>query len=706
MPFLNGKRLAALLLCLCLLMGSLPALAAPGETLQNSKWINTDLAGSIDENTPLRLEDDFHGFVNRQRNLDEEEDTFSKVQDLVQERLDAIFDGEFTPDPANAEAIGLGGETLEHMVEQLGIYRELVQLENREAQGVEPARPFIEAVENIKTLADLDAYLLNADHQNVSATCLMSTSVIPDPVDKSHYILMLTPESEFVLGGPTDYRGLTGDLNSRVYTAKELVHYLLERLGYTPEQAEDILTRCFRFESRLTQRIIDPQERFGPDYQEKAKAYTLEEADALAGAYPLKELLASRGLDRLETVSIREDGYFRLLGDLYREEYLEEIKALFIVRSCADLLDLMDLEALVLTDNLMARMGGEEETPITEENRGELTEEKNDILMSKYFHQQLPQFTDQIYVAQHCTPQMKADIMQLCEETRSGMAALLDSQTWMSPEARTAAKEKLDAIYFNVLYPDTFIDFTDLSFTPLAEGGTLPQAWAALKAKKVRVYDHLAGTEDPLRTWNYEAGNVLTDTNAFYHPSWNSVTILPGLACGDMYDPSFTQEKLMARLGVVIGHEITHGFDAHGSSYNKMGLRQPWWSNQDEEAFRSRTHRLENYYSALMPLNGLLTYHGAQVSSEAIADMGGVKIMLKNAGEDFDYDAFFRHYANLWHTSTTRESEQNAFLNDSHPLPFLRTNVTLQQIPEFYETYQIQPGDGMYLAEENRISVW
>ena len=159
----------------------------------------------------------------------------------------------------------------------------------------------------------------------------------------------------------------------------------------------------------------------------------------------------------------------------------------------------------------------------------------------------------------------------------------------------------------------------------------------------------------------------------------------------------------------MIGHEISHGFDTNGYIYDKDGLAVNWWTKEDQEQFEMRARKLEQYYDALSPVpQNAATYKGELVAGEAIADMAGVKaaLMAARKQDDFDYDKFFRSYANLWFEQQRYVRECMYLTMDTHPLMFLRVNVTLQQFQEFLDTYQIQPGDGMYLAQKDRISVW
>jgi putative endopeptidase len=167
-------------------------------------------------------------------------------------------------------------------------------------------------------------------------------------------------------------------------------------------------------------------------------------------------------------------------------------------------------------------------------------------------------------------------------------------------------------------------------------------------------------------------------------------------------------EEKYGALGSIIGHEISHAFDTSGARFDADGNFRNWWTEDDINAFLDRADKLAAYYDSVVAFDDGTPYRGQMVQAEAIADMAGFKCMLKMAEkiDDFDYDRFFRAYAHLWAEVETDNSVKELAITGSHPLNYLRVNVTVQQFDEFYETYDIEEGDGMYIAKEDRISVW
>ena len=141
---------------------------------------------------------------------------------------------------------------------------------------------------------------------------------------------------------------------------------------------------------------------------------------------------------------------------------------------------------------------------------------------------------------------------------------------------------------------------------------------------------------------------------------------------------------------------------------DKDGNFKNWWTEKDYQAFNQRAQKLIDYYDGLKVLDTGEKYSGKLVQGEAIADMGGVKSMLGIASEksNFNYDKFFRKYADIWKMIETREGIIARVATDPHPLCYLRVNVTLMQFDEFYEIYKISSGNKMYMPKNKRIAVW
>ena len=297
---------------------------------------------------------------------------------------------------------------------------------------------------------------------------------------------------------------------------------------------------------------------------------------------------------------------------------------------------------------------------------------------------------------------------------------MIGEEEWLSEETKAAAIEKLDNMAVKVVRPDNTADYSDADVKSYEEGGTLVDAVAQAKlVMNAHIAEKSGDPKWDRNFWDiYNTGVfATTEANCVYYPNQNAIYITAGwLAISDvLFDDDMSFEQLAVSIVSIIGHEMSHGFDSHGSkfdlngcAYDNNGNQTDWMTLEDRAHLDERAAKVAGYFALARPIPGQQKVNGENVKDEAIADMGGIKALLYMAKDmpDFDYDAFFRAYAALWAEQTTEQMELMFIKTDEHPLAFHRINITLQQFDEFIKTYDIKPGDGMYLAPESRVNVW
>ena len=306
---------------------------------------------------------------------------------------------------------------------------------------------------------------------------------------------------------------------------------------------------------------------------------------------------------------------------------------------------------------------------------------------------------DKAYLEKYDCSETKQRISDIIQELIVSYREMLNEETWLSEETRAKAIEKLDHIRINSVYPEKWTDYSSLNLDGLSYKECL-DAIALFDLEKDKSHTNQKVDKD---IWSFS----ILDTNAYYEPSDNSINILLGILSRPFYSEDMTKEELLGGIGSVIGHEISHAFDTAGSQYDKDGNMKDWWQPEDYKAFQKRADKLVAYYNGITVWEGQPVF-GKNIQTEAIADMGGIKAVLNSVKgtKDFDYGAFFKAYASLWRGITSRKLEYIYLTQDSHPLMYLRTNVTLQQYDEFFNAFDIKEGDGMYLSPDDHINVW
>ena len=732
MQFMKKRLYAAMaaLLVVCMLFGCGDDAAqnAPqrqvktGETISPaSKWINSSIDGAIDATTPVNLRDDFYTAVNRDWLLAQTEfgreqgiNAFASADEVLRERkLDIVRGG--NDSEAGENPADIPEAQLKHDEELLVQFGKLASdWDGRNQSGVEPIRPYVESIDRIASMADMTDYLMNKDGTNLSFLFPVKISVGTTFTNHDVNTVIIDLPERYTLDSAGSYTDISDAGKLKMQVSNDSVRLLLTRLGYSDAKINGIIRDCYRFETRLAQatQLVSSATDVGSYVTETDNRYRFEELRDLQGEFPLTEILTHYGYDVAESYSVTYPKFLASVGILYSTRYLDEIKAYYMVHTLQDCMPLLDRDTfdhLQEMQNTVAENTKKSKTEAPDpyaETKGKLSDEEREtaILLDSFISEYLSEPLDQVYVARYCTAEQKTAITDLIARIVVCYSEMLYASDWLSEAAREKAVEKLENMTVRAVYPDRFTDFSGLD---VSASKTLVDAVAAINAFTMTQRVGLINAPKERNEWNMKALPT-TWANAMYQPSDNSINILAGIMADDfMYNADDRYEETLAKIGMIVGHEITHGFDTNGYLYDKDGYYQSWWTPSDLQAFQLRAGKLSSYYSGIIPYPGATGYNGDSVKGEAIADMGGVKCMLGIAEgiEGFDYELFFQTYATLWRARNSYAVEA-ALADDVHPLGFLRVNTVLQQFEKFYETFSIEPGDGMYLAPDNRVAVW
>lgn len=676
------KKLLALLLACSMLAASGCGKGTSDTGTQTGggiPWIDSDLKENITADMELSPKEDFHLYVNHSWLLENEiPEGYSTSGPFLDVYMDTT---------KKAQAL-LEDETIEG--HEAALCRELYQTwmdwDQRNALGMEPVMARVKDIRSIQSIEELSAFLCDEERsRNVPAFLSCVNSV--DLNDASSYVVDVVNDG-LLLQDSAEYEKRTEQGERYEKAFGELGAVMLKKAGFSQEEAEKVLEQVLELETELAGGTLTMEEQMSPDLFERINnVYTMEELKGLCSRFPVTEMIRSQGYGNGERLRVTEPDYFTVLDGLYNEENLEKIKSYMLFKYLTSMAFYLDQEAFDAEIQFENTVGG---------STGRLPDEEYafEVVMGS-----LPQPLSRAYIEKYDASKEKQDIVRMCEEIIGVYRRMLEDQEWMSEETRHMAVEKLENIKINAVYPDEWEDYSGLSI----EGLSLTEALNEI------------GDFETARDWNRTNQKADRDewemntleSNAYYNPQNNSINILLGILGSEFYHKDMTEEQLYGGIGSVIGHEISHAFDTNGAQFDKEGNLSNWWTDEDLDAFKARADRLIAYYDGITAYGGCQV-PGKNIQTEAIADMAGVKclLMIAEKKEDFDYDSFFRQYASVWRRLSSPEFEYLCLNQDSHPLHYLRTNATLQQYEEFYETYDIQPGDTMYLAPEERVAVW
>lgn len=317
----------------------------------------------------------------------------------------------------------------------------------------------------------------------------------------------------------------------------------------------------------------------------------------------------------------------------------------------------------------------------------------------------------QMYVEKYFPAEAKERMVQLVKNLQVALGERIDAQEWMSEETKAKAHEKLNTFYVKVGYPDEWKDYSSLDIDPsksLYENLKVVRAWNW----KGEVEKKMNKPVDPT-----EWGMTPQTVNAYYNPTTNEICFPAGILQYPFFDMTADDAFNYGAIGVVIGHEMTHGFDDEGSQFDKDGNLKSWWTPEDRTKFEEKTKKLSAFFSKIEVLPGL-NANGDLTNGENLADHGGLEVAFqafKNATKDNPLQVvedltpeqrFFIAYASVWGQNIREAEIRRRTKSDPHSLGRWRVNGTLPHINAWYEAFGVKEGDAMYLPEEQRVSVW
>lgn len=316
----------------------------------------------------------------------------------------------------------------------------------------------------------------------------------------------------------------------------------------------------------------------------------------------------------------------------------------------------------------------------------------------------------QMYVEKYFPASSKEKMIEMVSNLQTALGERIEALEWMSDETKSKAMEKLGTFIVKVGYPDNWKDYTALEIKN-------DSYWANICRTNVFAHNDMMQDEgQPVdRT---EWGMSPQTVNAYYNPTTNEICFPAAILQPPFFNPNADDAVNYGGIGVVIGYEMTHGFDDQGRNYDKDGNLSAWWNKEDEEKFNERAKVLVEQYDKIVVLDSLHA-DGSYTLGENIADQGGLLVSYQaymNTLEDkaipSDIDGFthsqrfYIGYANLWAQNLRPQEIMRRTKTDVHSLGKWRVNAALRNIEDFYKAFEIKEGDEMYLAPEERINIW
>jgi putative endopeptidase len=321
----------------------------------------------------------------------------------------------------------------------------------------------------------------------------------------------------------------------------------------------------------------------------------------------------------------------------------------------------------------------------------------------------LGEVVGKVYVAEHFPPEEKAKMQELVKYLIRAYAYSIKQLDWMGEETRKQALDKLSKFTAKIGYPDAWKDYSRLDIDSNDLVGNMNRSALMVYERKVL----RQGEPVDRQEWNMNPQTV----NASFNQALNQITFPAAILQPPFFDLNAEDAVNFGGIGAIIGHEIGHGFDDKGSTFDGDGVLRNWWTDEDRQEFEARTDELVTQYNAFQPFDDL-NVNGEFTLGENIGDLGGLSIALLaykislGGKEPPEMDGFtgwqrvFLGYAQVWRNKYREEALRNRIKTDPHAPNMYRVNGIVRNVPQFYEAFDVSETDALYLPAEKRVKIW
>lgn len=579
------------------------------------------------------------------------------------------------------------------------IYNQAMDSTRRNELGVKPIKPILDRIEKTAD-ADMDDLFLFM-HANYGSP-FIGAGPMENLANSNEYAMYV---SGAPLGlGDRDYYLKSDKRSVEVLNAyKKLIEKQMVNAGYSKSAAKRVAKNVIKYETALADSTWTREES-----RNIQAMYNPRDIKFLKSEYPSIDwdnfFVKTMGIATPEQVIVTELRTVKQGDNLKRSMTPREIKDLYlweVVNGASGTLSDAFNDANFEFNKVMS--GITEQRPRWKRALGATEGALGDAIGELYVERYFPQSS-------------KDYMIGLVENLRTALGKHIINLDWMSDDTKLNAIKKLNAITVKIGYPDKWKDYSTMNIDPAlsyAENMHNVSMW-----HQQETYNKWGKPVDKT-----EWGMTPQTINAYYNPMANEIVFPAGILQAPFFDPNSSDAENYGGIGVVIGHEITHGFDDQGRNFDADGNMVNWWTEEDAAKFADKTKALIDQYSAVEVLPGLHA-NGAYTLGENIADQGGLRVSMtafldsqKKKGIDVTSEealidgidpikVFYMNYANIW-AGNIRDAEIRNLTNaDVHSLAKYRVNVGLSNIDPFFKAFNITDGQPMFRPEAERVVIW
>ena len=576
-------------------------------------------------------------------------------------------------------------------------YKLAMDQDRRNKEGLTPVKPLLDEMEAAKTLDQL--HDLQLKYAKIGYGVPFGSYFGADDKNVTRNILCLS-QGGLTLG-QKDYYLNNDKATSDIRDAykKHLVR-MFKLYGFTDAQASAKAADVFRAETELA--IASKSNTELRDPQANYNKMSLKEFEDNYPNIPLCQMAEAEGvkLDYIQEMNVGQPAFFTALNSLMALQTADELRAIMEW-------DVIQSSASYLTDEIRqanfdffgkTMSGRKEEYPLWKRATNQVESAMGEALGKMYCERYFPASS-------------KKMMEELVHNLQISLGERIDAQTWMSDSTKKNAHEKLDKFYVKIGYPNKWTDYSKLTIDP--SKSYYDNVLATREFAVDKMIADKAGKPVDRDEWFMTPQTV----NAYYNPTTNEICFPAGILQRPFFDPKADAAFNYGAIGVVIGHEMTHGFDDQGRQYDANGNLHDWWTADDAKGFEKRAKLYSDFFDGIEVLPGLHA-NGKFTLGENLADHGGLQVAfnafkhatankpLKTIDGLTPDQRFFIAYAGVWGQNITDQEIRNRVKRDPHSLGEWRVNGALPHIDAWYKAFNVKKGDKMYLPENQRLELW
>jgi putative endopeptidase len=547
----------------------------------------------------------------------------------------------------------------------------------------------LKEIRDAKTKTDIA--VLMGRSKNGFGGSLFNIAVDEDEKDPTHNTLHA---SQSGLGLPDRDYYLRDAFRDKKVKYRDYVARLLDMVGWADalERADDVVA----LETRIAEASWSRAE--SRDRDKTYNPLTPAELGALAPDFPWSAWLAAADVGETRVIVVRQKSAFPKLAKIFAEApvaTLQAWKAFRVVDQTAPF-----LSARFVTARFEFRGA---------ELVGQIEERQRWRRATQLVGSSLGEVVGKEYVARHFPPDSKAKMEELVDQLKRAMRGRIENLSWMTPQTKAKALEKLDLFGVKIGYPDKWRDYGALKIDPTDLVGNVRRATAFRWAYNVAKLDRPVDRQE----W-FTTPQVV---NAYYSSTRNEIVFPAGILQPPFFDPDADMAINYGGIGGVIGHELTHGFDDQGRKSNGHGVLTDWWQPADTAKFQEEAAKYSAQYDSYEVAPGV-NVKGAQTMGENIADLGGILLALDAYRASLHgapapvLDGYtgdqrvFLGWAQVWRAKSRPDALKQQITSDSHSPARFRVDGPLRNVDAWYDAFGVKPGDKLYLKPEDRVRIW